>query len=334
MSFSVSAQSLTAVVCDEKTKEPISDVVIYLDGTSYAVTTNVSGKFELRTNSQINTRLVVRHLGYENRIIENPFSTLPDTIYIKEVSNELGEVTVSAKKPKYSREQRMDAFSKQFLGTTTAGKQCNILNKDDINLVYDSGTNTLIASANVPIQIENKYLGYMINFDLKEFRILYKYDTLQDSEIINTYFIGACFFADLNNPNERSIQNNRKMVYDGSVYNFIKHLYNNSLDASDFRLRLNGRRLLQRDCFALVDSLSMKLVKVNQRIQNIRQFDFTMSTTLEVSHKGENSHIFFRTNEFWIDSTRIVSPIDKIVFYGSMGDQRLGDLLPLDYTPY
>jgi hypothetical protein len=96
-----SAQVITGVVCDKDSKQPVSDVYVNLGETIYAVT-NISGKFEVKTNSVNNAKMTLYHVAYHTVIIDNPFYRLPDTLYIEEKKNAIPEVTITARKNKKS----------------------------------------------------------------------------------------------------------------------------------------------------------------------------------------------------------------------------------------
>ncbi|MCL2311574.1 MAG: carboxypeptidase-like regulatory domain-containing protein, partial [Firmicutes bacterium] len=116
----ISAQTITGVVYDKDTKEPIHGVYVYFDGTSIGDATDISGRFSLTLKQMINTNLVFRHLAYRMLVIEDGlFIHLPDTIYLEEQFSTLSEVTVRA--DGFNRRQRLRAFREQFLGMTRAG---------------------------------------------------------------------------------------------------------------------------------------------------------------------------------------------------------------------
>ena len=134
--YSLQAQTIEGVVYDTKTKETITGVAIYFDGTSIITTSDSDGKFRLSVESKINASLVFSHLSYELLTIERPFEHSENKFYLNEKVNTLNEVRVVA--DRYSRTEKMKAFKEQFLGKSEAGKSCVIINEDDIDLKYDS----------------------------------------------------------------------------------------------------------------------------------------------------------------------------------------------------
>jgi len=93
------AQTLTGVVYDNETKQPIPDVYVFIGGTQIIDITTNSGQFSLTIQQMIvNPKLVLSHISYNTLIIDDPFNNLPDTIYMEEQVNALEEVTVSARR--------------------------------------------------------------------------------------------------------------------------------------------------------------------------------------------------------------------------------------------
>ena len=316
------AQKLTGYVYDKNLKEPIWDATIYVDGTSYNTITDVNGRFELSVSRQINAPLVVRHIGYDE-VVLGFRSELPDTIYLQEKTTQLEEIVVlTGGKERFSRERKLSAFRNQFLGLTDGGKSSRILNEDDIRLIYDSRNRLLTATADVPILIENDYLGYRVQFNLKEFRVTYRNNSLRNSGVIQAYYLGTSFFDEHKvNPN---ISENRAKTYENSINNFIKNLYLGTLDESMFIVEKEENIISANDCFSIEHTPSGAIV-------GVKHIDLSQGVTrLDVFNGRNHSQIRFLTDTFSINHFHITSPTDKVVFSGHMGEMRVGDSLPSD----
>ena len=87
-------QTIEGIIYDSVTGEALSEVVIYLSGTSIYTLSNNDGYFCLVVGSMINTTLVISHLSYESIIIENPIEYRDKVFYLKEKVNILTEATV------------------------------------------------------------------------------------------------------------------------------------------------------------------------------------------------------------------------------------------------
>jgi len=310
----INAQTLTGMVYDKDTKQPILGVYVYLDGTSIVDVTDNSGKFTLAVKQMINTKLVLRHLGYNTLIIEEPFNNLPDTIYMEEQFTMLGEVFVQA--DQFSRRQRLRAFREQFLGTTQAGSSCRIVNEDDIQIWFNVATQTLFASSDKPIEIINSYLGYRVLLTLDEFWTKYSDVTLNSNRALNTYCFWRASFTDLN-PNDMRIKKRRDDIFEESTRNFFKNLAYNPLfggvffeefddfleQGFDIQLISNETKnpffkiykgdvqINPRSHFIIKDTLSQKMINIPDSILDKGNLDNSL-LKINVSHREKASETY------------------------------------------
>ena len=338
----MNAQTLTSVVYDKATKQPVSGAYAYLNGTSIVGVTTNTGKFTLQAKQIINTKLVLSHIAYNTIVIENPFIHLSDTIYMEEQANILGEVIVHP--DQFSRRQKLRAFREQFLGMTPAGRSCRIVNEDDINIWFQSSTKTLFASSDKPIEVINEYLGYRVLFELVDFKVEYYNVTLNPNRTQLSYYAVTSMFADLS-PDDTRLKRRRDNTYEVSSKNFFKNLaYNplfraDTLDAQPFRIYKNGDKLDICSHFIIKDTLSLKSIYMPDAVlEKGNTNDYLLRIT--VSNRDSenptvlhNSRISFFTNTLLVDQYGNIDQFDKVVFWGRMGLSRAGDMLPLDYEP-
>jgi hypothetical protein len=158
------SQTLTGVVYDEN-KKAIPGASVYLNGTTIGTMTDKNGRYYIRTDNIMNSRLIISFLGYQTAVIEDPFETKDRQIYLVPKLFELPEIVVNSKRSRFARKQYLTIFKQEFLGSSRAGRSCRIKNEEDILFKYDEKTYTLKASSNKPIIIENPYLGYLVSFD-------------------------------------------------------------------------------------------------------------------------------------------------------------------------
>ena len=342
----INAQTLTGVVYDKATKQPVYGVNVYLDGTSIGVATDNSGKYTLLVKQLINTKLVFRHIAYQTFIIEDPFVHLPDTIYMEERLTTLSEITVQA--DRFSRRQKIRAFREQFLGLTEAGRSCRIVNEDDIQISFNMATKTLRASSDKPIEVVNNYLGYRILFELVEFRAGYTSVTLNPTRCQNVYYAVTTSFTDLN-PDNRRVKSRRDETFEASSRNFFKSLAYDPFFSSDttenpvFWVYERGAGQIDFDSyFTINDTLSIKAIHIPDGIIEKDNFDDSL-LRINVSQRNNNypdnrysryySTISFSTNTLLVDRYGNINQFDKVFFGGYMGLSRAGDMLPMDYVP-
>ncbi|MDR3272980.1 MAG: carboxypeptidase-like regulatory domain-containing protein [Flavobacteriaceae bacterium] len=331
----VNARVLEGVVLDKKTNKPVQNALVYLDRTSFETATNADGKFRLDVNNMINTVLVISHLAYGRVIIPNPFKSLPKVIYLEEEVEQLEEVTISAAKNKYTRKQMMKVFRRQFLGASKGGKECKILNENDIVLLYNDD-NTLTAYSDVPVEIANPYLGYDIRWEIIEFKVKYKRESLSELMISSVSIIGTASLNDIA-IDDNKIQQRREDIYSVSPRYFFNLLSKRELDKSNFYLHHKGIPYPPEEMFTVVDDTietSIKHITINPKERNDEgKTVVSVKQTFQIGIKlfDKFSQLFFLSDAFSVDLYGNTDLIKGLLIYGEMSTQRIGDMLPLNY---
>lgn len=335
-SSSVNSQVVQGFVYDEQGL-PVVGATVYLDGTTIGTTSDTKGYFILKLTAVTNSSLVVRFMGYETVIISNPFDASSHTVTLTPKPLAIREVFVVPNP--FTLEQMIKVFRQEFLGTNWAGRRCVILNEDDVDLYFDYSTNRLEATSLKPLQIENRYLGYRVEFDLVNFYVKFNKRTLKRDFIHSSLFLGTSFFADY--PEVTTRHNRRRYdSYQGSQLNFFRDLAQMSWGKDGFTLFVGSLPALPNTAFAVKDTLGLKQVTILPDPQVPKIFDIygnpihpkTRSFNLLYRRK-QQSLVKFTTSQFYIDSHGNNSHPDKIAFGGEMGKRRFGNLLPLDYVP-
>jgi len=222
------AQKIDGIVYDKINHEPVPGAHVYFDGSSLYDVTNAEGKFEIKINSYINLPLVISHVSYQTTSVSNPFTSLPDTIYVTEKENLLSEVVVQA--GRYSRKQLVNVFRKEFLGETQSASSCIIENEDKIEIWYDDRTNTLSAKCDEPVLIQNHFLGYTIKLILDKFEVTYPSRSLGAGTPILVRIESSTFFDDIASSN-KIITKRREQVFEGSASHFLRALSKDTLES-------------------------------------------------------------------------------------------------------
>src|SRR5690606_7482254 len=91
--------------------------------------------------------------------------------------------------------QYYNQFIALFLGQNKAAKDCEILNPKSLRFNYDPDNLVLTARATEPIKIQNKFLGYNIDYDLADFSMDYR-NQFQ-------YVAGTSLFTEMEGTNSR-----------------------------------------------------------------------------------------------------------------------------------
>jgi hypothetical protein len=331
-SLNIFCQTIEGIVFDEN-KIPIIGASVYLDGTTITTLTNENGKYFLNVKSEINTSLVIRFMGYETVVIVNPFENNNRKIYLVPKHVVLDEVVI--KKDYFTRDQKMQLFRDQFLGTTKAGKSCKITNEEDINFEYDYKTNTLFATSDNPLQIDNPYLGYQIEFDLYEFHVKFRKKSIKNADVTKSLFLGTTLYNEINK--EFKIKKIRDNVYNGSSMHFFKNLSENRWGKDLFLLFKGSFQDIPEHYFTISKEGKLKKISI---ASNIKYEGLLVGSEPRfyagfnfLYKKKKQSKVVFLTNVFYVDEYGNNSDSDKIEFGGDLATRKLGDMLPMNYVP-
>lgn len=204
----------------------VSDVLVYVDGSSISTYTDPEGKFSLEIPNG-NYNLVFRKANYKNQFIPVNSSKSGLRITLTEEAVALDEaviVSMSEEDWKYY----FEIFKQNFLGRNDAAEKCEILNPKAVKFRYDKENRKITATANVPIIITNPYLGYRLEYDLVEFFIDYQSNY--------NYMAGTVLFTELkgSNSKQKRWNKNRQESYYGSVMHFMRALYKQELKENGF----------------------------------------------------------------------------------------------------
>lgn len=335
-SYSCYAQVLSAIVCDNETKKPIPDVDVYFQGTSLNTKTDKNGEFKIPIYTMMNTNLVIDHLSYRVVLYPSPFDKVPPIIYLDKEVHSLAEVVVTVQ-DKFSRKEKMNVFKENFLGTDRAAKSCIIENEDDINLFYNIATRTLTASSTKPLIIKNGYLGYEVVFNLKSFGVKYtRTNTLNKRFIEESHFLGFPYYKEMFQQKNKNIEKRRKQTYEESSRRFFKNLVDETLMKSGYLVVKEEAPVPQEELFRVKDTIPMKMIEIiatNTKLSPIQSKDKGYLTIYVNDNKRKDSWIVFRVNKLLVDDFGNINEPDKVVFTGLWGEQRLSQMLPLDYMP-
>lgn len=226
-------QTIRGTVVNGVTNQVLSGVSVFLTNTSKGTTTNSSGYFEITDIKPGKYELVATSVGFETSVFSFTAEQLPLKLRI-EMKQKLVELDNVVLEPfvEESWEKWGKAFLGNFIGNNTNAKDCILKNHKDIRFRYYKRSNRLEAIADKPLIIENKVLGYKIEYQLESFEMKFK-------DGATTYY-GYTLFTQLGNedkdPKKRWVKNREKAYY-GSMKHFFTALYNNKLLEEGFEVR-------------------------------------------------------------------------------------------------
>ena len=214
----------------------VSDVLVYVDGSSISTYSDANGIFALDIPKG-NYNLVFRKDEYFTETVSVNSQLKGSEVVLKKSDLvELEEAhIVQMSEDKWK--EFYEIFKPLFLGQNEAAKNCEILNPKALRFRYDEENMELSASASKPLIIHNKFLGYEIEYDLEEFQMNYRNQT--------QFVAGTSFFSQMdgNKSKWNKWKKNRLDSYKGSLMHFIRSLYDEKLKENGFVIN----RLLRKE---------------------------------------------------------------------------------------
>jgi hypothetical protein len=214
------AQTIKGKVVNDIEK-PISNVNIYLDGTKTGTISGADGSFMLQLPSTNNNSLVFQKDDYETFTV-NTSEVLNKTLKVVLIkAKEIEEVRI-VPYTETAYKNYINFFLDSFIGYDK--ENVRIKNQRSLKFSYDKENKILKVKAPQTLIIENKNLGYTIDYNLVEFSANFDENTTQ--------FMGTSFFRETKNND--NVKLNRMNAYDGSQTHFFRSVYENKVADEGF----------------------------------------------------------------------------------------------------
>ena len=222
--------TVKGTVTDATSKEPIAGANVFISNTSYATLTDKDGHFSFSNINIQKGDLIVNALGYSHGVFPvNTSNAAAISISLTPQSKELAAVTVgSFDKNGYKKWGSL--YFSMFIGQMPEAAQCKILNPNVLKFYYDKNSAVLDVYASEPIRIQNKALGYEIDYTAENF----SYDTKQHL----LFFSGYPAFSEMTGSDKKILKwrLKRNECYRGSVLHFMRSVYRNRLLQEGFEI--------------------------------------------------------------------------------------------------
>jgi CarboxypepD_reg-like domain/TonB-dependent Receptor Plug Domain len=343
LSLNVFGQNvLKGKVFDASNKEPLPFANVFFNNTSIGTQTDFEGKFQLTNPNIEKAILVVNYVGFESYMADIKSFKLNDSIFValKPIAQNLKEVQISGKKDK-TWQSNFALFSKAFLGKKQSAATCEIINKFDLD--FEKIGLKLIAKANQPLEIENRFLGY------RQFIYLKKFELLPESNLI--LFQSRYELLKPKHEEENQLwQTNRQEAFLGSLDHFIQSLINKNTDSQGFRIYTENPEFVNkvrsdRFNYELNAKKSIRRIAADSLIKIKKEGVFlNFPATLEVHYLNEKANrplyadllhqvswLESTTKELKIDTISKSIDFSKITRSGAMNEHKMAELLPLDF---
>ena len=323
--------SISGRVLDSDSGEPLEGTHIFLANTTLGAASDPQGYFEINRVTPGPYSLVVSMLGYatQQRDIEVlPDERIEDIVFrLSPMSYEIEGIEVAGQENRRWQKQ-IRVFEEHFIGRSENGKLCTILNPYVLNFEGDAVLR-LTASANEPLQIENRALGYVITFVLEEFML--------DGSLLR--FTGKPFFQEMTPEDEEEQLNwlvQREQTYLGSLSHLLASIIRDEASEEGYELYIAGgaekrtglhsRDLLQATskpyAFKLLFENALTVV-YTRKLQNKRRlFDRKSVREVSLRHTDEDSGIINWDGYHYPDILTVS---------GALGKRRVADALPREF---
>jgi len=316
------SQSLNGIVVNQDSV-PIGDAFVFISNSNYGVVTEEDGTFHLEVSGLDHLELTVSQINYE---LSTMRVALKSTDYVRVVllsrPNELESVELVKKYDPKIRKRRLNRFTEAFLGEEAIGKKIRILNPDDL-LFYHDGDGLRIET-NEPIRIDNSYLGYLIQFHVKDF-ILYDNEDL--------IYSGSVFFEEqeLKRRDLAKAKKNRRRTYKGSSQYFMRQMILGD-EMKGYTLSIASRRdATHNEEFTQInyEQLNIKYTPMDNTYRML------IGTMLRVYHKQYETDSFISpmNSVIIMDTYGNIINSQEVEEFGYWSKRRMAVILPFDYLP-
>ena len=310
-SYTFIAQIIKGKVLNE-IDQPIPNTSIYLDGTTIGTISKEDGSFTLDLSSKKNASLVFQKENYET--FTTPTSELLNktlkVVLMK--SNTIEEVKIIP----YTEEAYKN-FIKYFLDTFIGSDKDNvrIKNQKTLKFSYDKKNKILNVKAPKTLIIENKNLGYEIEYNLVNFSA--------DFNVNMFNYSGTSFFREIKNTDR--IKLNRMNAYEGSMLHFFRCVFQDTVSKEGFIV--NKVIEVPNPKYPTEDELG-KLSNFREMIKNSRDLKIPEDISDIISRKNKEK-------PFALAITKLKIPISD---YSERNENNVlfsfPDMLQINYVKY
>jgi len=326
--------SVYGSVADDSTGEALFGASVYFVQTTIGVMTDAMGNFTIRTENPGNYELAVSMVGYKSQrkhvFLEKGKSYKLD-VRLKPAPINLNTVDVIGEGADEWKKD-LEIFKTKFLGSLAKPDDCILENTEFINFKWDG--KTLIASSSKPVIIINKYLGYKISAEIKEFKFNPE-TTEMEYSVIPQYFE----IEPKDKDQKEEWENNRKAIYYGSPEHFLLAFRYDRLKENNFKVFLVStpssqntpviKEVLKRDELLSEDQFSeVPMYKFTDYLQVVY-----ITSSYGVRTRYKMSFAKLRYPYFSIDDNGIANVHLPFQVFGYWSQFGVASLLPRNYVP-
>lgn len=331
MNVQLSAQQggkaiIAGQVIDAETGELLEDVNVFLSFTTIGTSTLKNGSFKMINIPSGIFDLMVSHVGYEQHVETtqiNESDSLYYEIKLEPKILQTGEIEVVAESP-IEWKKNLNRFVKAFIGKTENASECKILNPEVLDLIFNEDTDTLVASSDSVLIVENAALGYRIYIILDRF--IWNIDQDCGHYVIYPRFeeIQSQMSEEMSKWSE-----NRQICYKGSLKHFLRSIQSGIGDEENFKIYAGTLIKLKTGQGHYVDP--QELLLMSGIDMPVRKLIFPDYLRIEYGGKFQyNGSIINLREEYALIDTigNLLNPL-SLEISGFWAQKRIAELLPL-----
>jgi len=344
-------QTISGVVTDAKTGEPMPFTNVFINNTTVGNTTNEKGAFIIKGDLPRNLELVASFVGYVTSSQQVAFSgksELTVNFKLEPLESMLSEVQLESRIDK-KWERNLKRFKEVFLALPDDpfAKQLEITNPwvlDFEEVKGEKGPNHIRAFAQQALEIENAALGYHIEYNLQDYR-LYK---------TGARYYGLVHYtpkASADSVQLSTWDENKETSYQGSTRHLLKSLLLSLVSEQGFSLySVNPAPMDRIRTNSYHEELGKSIIPLSE--DSIRRIPLANGNFRVIWPGRVEVHFANKSwlNEYYLDVYNPISwitapegyfdidrngiPVNptQLVLSGYMGRQRAGRFLPNDYV--
>ncbi len=342
--FLLGQSTVTGVVLDSLTQEPLPSATVYINGTTQGTTTDNDGRFELKGVSFPAT-IVFSFVGYQPKALDLDHNPGRLTIGLR-TNDALPEVVVSGKKDKLDK-KNLEYFKTMFLGDDRWGLRAEIENEKV--LMFDNTSQTtyftrkisrtsfatpyasnekvvrhveevdtvkvitkvFTAWAHEPLIIDLPLLGYELYVDLVKFTVVH-INSVTTCNILGYFYYKP--YEKLKKRQTERIEENRKKAYYGSSQHFLRSLAQNSLAENGYILtvpEIIGKKRVKIQVPVDINEYSkstdklMQISGLKDKELKIRYYHRSDGSPMNFKAKGDGIHIYSESGITFLEDSCI-----------------------------
>lgn len=280
--------TISGKIVSKENGRGIAGASVFLSNSSFGTTSSSEGMFTLTRLKPGQYTLVVTAVGYAeyNKIIMVNADVSDMSITLEPKAIMLREVTISGTS-RADWNRNYEIFKADFIGTDANAKECVVINPKVLDFSYRKSKQTLTASSDEFLIVENKALGYRVKFLLNAFS--------SDKIEGRLSYQGSRLFEELpgSASQKKKWQAKRDLAYYGSAMHFFRSLYQNKLKEEGFEMRRLSREQdpmrpsaavikkklqqfngIMRDSFEYYHNFYISPKYIHQKISTVPWFSF------------------------------------------------------------